>query len=114
MENLEGTCGASLGWGRAEGQKKKEEKGKEKKGKEKLKKKEFFGGGKRNATTYILRQACSGRLLRRGCASSTMGLGAQVARLITAAAALAVLWLLLTGDKSARRELGVRTKIQIR
>ena len=30
MENLEGTCGASLGWGRAEGQKKKEERGKEK------------------------------------------------------------------------------------
>ena len=30
VENLEGTCGASLGWGRAEGQKKKEERGKEK------------------------------------------------------------------------------------
>ena len=30
MENLEGTCGANLGWGRAEGQKKKEEKRKEK------------------------------------------------------------------------------------
>ena len=29
-EKLEGTCGASLGWGRAEGQKKKEEKREEK------------------------------------------------------------------------------------
>ena len=30
MEKLEGTCGASLGWGRAEGQKKKERKRKRK------------------------------------------------------------------------------------
>ena len=30
VDNLEGTCGASLGWGRAEGQKKKERKRKRK------------------------------------------------------------------------------------